>query len=37
MFEQQLQSLRHVFEESHPLATTKAWFQKTMDTLRKRD
>jgi oleate hydratase len=36
MFEQQLKSLRHVFEESHTLETAKTWFQKTMDSLRKR-
>ena len=37
MFEQHMQSLRHVFEESHTLEAAKTWFQKTMDTLRKRD
>jgi oleate hydratase len=36
MFEQHMQSLRQVFEESHTLETAKTWLQKTMDTLRKR-
>ena len=37
MFEQQLKSLRHVFEESHSLETAKTWFKKTMDNVRNRD
>lgn len=36
MFEQQLQSLRHLFEESHPLESAKTALQKAMDTVRKR-
>jgi oleate hydratase len=37
MFEKQLKSLRHVFEESHSLETAKAWFKKTMDSMRNHD
>jgi oleate hydratase len=36
MFEQQLKSLRHVFEKKHTLEAAKTWFQKTIDTLNKR-
>lgn len=35
MFEQQLQSLRHIFEENHTLETAKSWFKKAMESLRK--
>lgn len=35
MFEQQLQSLSHVFEENHTIEAVKTWFHKAMASLRK--
>ncbi len=36
LFEQQLSALRTIFEESHPLDTTKKWIQGAIDKLRER-